>query len=366
MKFSCSRAAFETAVNLLVTAISAQTAKEVMKCLLIETGEENNIVIYATDYEIFIRYSMPVDNLEGEGAILLPADKVAGIARGEWSDCLTVKVENNIAEITTKTNKYRLSGYPNIEEFPKISESPSAVEAILCGKDLACAMQKTCFAAAQSDTRFAMNGVLFHIENEQIEFVASDTHRLSLVRKKILNKTQLNKEAIVINKGAAIIGKAVEEDEEIKLYISDRDVRVETENKIIISRLVNGKFPKYNEVIPACSHTLVIAREPLIRALRLLSGITLQEMKTVILEIYAGEKKIALLSSDANANEGMTALEAEEIKGNDIKFGFNCNYLLDVLRVLPEQKVILRYQDEKSAIRIDAEDFIHVIMPVRM
>ncbi|MCX7933663.1 MAG: DNA polymerase III subunit beta [Planctomycetota bacterium] len=364
MKFSCARLKFENAITLLSSAIASHSAKEILKCILVERGEEN-INLYATDCEIWIRFSLAVDGLEGDGSILLPADKLVGIARGEWSERLTINIENNVAEITTPTNKYRLSGYHNSDEFPKISASDSPAEAILSGKDLANAMQRTCFAAAQSDTRFAMNGVLFHIEKDLIEFVASDTHRLSLVRKKVLNKNQNKKEAIVINKGAAFIGKAAEGEEEITLYLGDREVRLESPHKTIVSRLVEGKFPKYQEVIPACPHMLLVARESLLRALRLLAGIAREEMKVVIIEICPSENKIILFSSDANANEGMTTLEAE-IKGNPVKFGFNCNYLLDVLRVLSEEKVVLRYLDEKTAIRIDAEDFIHVIMPVRM
>ena len=366
MKFSCSRDAFDRAMTLLLTAVPFHSPKEILKCILLESVEENKVILSATDFEIWISYSLPVDGLEGAGSILLPADKMAGIAHGEWNSTFSVTIENNVAEITAQYNKYRLFGYANPDEFPKISEESSSVEVIVNGDDLANALQKTCFAAAHTDTRFAMNGVLFHIEKDQIEFVASDTHRLSWVRKKLMNKSQVSKEAIVINKGASIISKAAEGEGEIKLQLSERDLRFESQNKLIISRLVEGKFPKYQDVIPNCANTLVIAREPFFRALRLLSSIAPEERKIVVIEICPNENKIIISSIDTHANAGTNTLTAEEIKGNEVRLGFNCNYFLDVLRVMNDEKVVLRYHDEKTAVRLDAEDFVHVIMPVRM
>lgn len=366
MKFRCSRVYLDAALNLLLPIVSSRSPRKALQCILLECGDEQNIILSATDLEIGIKSVVPVEDLQGTGSILISGERLAGVVRGEWNDFLEFIVEDSGAEIKTTTGRYRFTGTVGGEEFPRVASQEKEKGFCLPAKELMDALNKTGFAAARGDTRFAMNGVLVTAEKGHLEFVASDTHRLSLVKKKLEGRNADRQEGIIINKGVSAMLRLAEGQTEAHIEITQHDLRMTSGRTSMSSRLVEGQFPRYQDVVPRdCPGRIVVNRESLIRSLRLIGGISIQEAPVVIIDALPSENRLVLQASSGESGEGTTSI-ASEIHGPEVHIGVNFQFVLDVLKVLSGENVILCYRDGDSPIKIEEEDFVHVIMPIRL
>jgi len=207
MQFSCSRSALENVLNLLSSVVPLRSGKAVLQNILVEGDASGCVVFTGTDLEIGLQLRLGVQEIKDPEKVLLPAAQLAATVRGGWEETLTITVTEGAAEIRTAETRVRLLGSTAVDEYPPFPAMDETKQVEISGADLGDAAAKTVFATARGDTRFAMNGVLLHIEKGQVEFVASDTHRLSLVKKRVRNPSQERVEAIVITKGIMNLAK---------------------------------------------------------------------------------------------------------------------------------------------------------------
>lgn len=362
MRFTCSRTRLADILTILTDVIPSRSAKPVLQNIQLSGNDDGTITLSATDLEISISYNFTVENLQEPEIILLPAAIFAGIVRDDWSENIELVFSNSTAEIITGSGSLHISG-STATDFPAISVIDKEQAVTINGDDITGAVHRTLFAAARGDTRYALNGIFLSIDTNYAEFVASDTHRLSLVKKKIKNPGSNKRDAIVITKGMSTLARLSAGQEHVLLQLTDRELIAKTTVATLAIRLVDGQFPRYQDVIPReMEKEVTVDKETLIKTLRLAGQMTNNETHSLIMSAH--NDKVLITASGTETGDANLEFDAE-IKGDNIAVAFNYIYLLDVLRVIDGKDVTISFKDSDSPARINAPDFIHIIMPIK-
>lgn len=362
MRFSCNRQALQDILVQLSGIVPSRSSKPILQNILLEGQEDGTIRLSATDLEIALRHTFHVEDLEDPESTLLPAGPLVGLIRGDWSETVQFTLKEHRLEIVSPVGRFTLQGAP-AEGFPPFHTLEEEKSILLPGEDLVEAVEKTLFAAAKGDVRYALNGVLFHIEEDRIHFVASDTHRLSLLKKKLRAPVSQSTEAIVITKGMAELGRIAQEAESVRVQITPHEILAETPQACLMARLVDGQFPRYGDVIPKdLGHRVTVERELLNKSLRLVGLVADDERHDVTFS--ASDETLLLTTSGASASDGRVEIPAE-VEGGEIGSSFNYLYVIDALKVFGENSVTFQFRDASTPVRLDEGDFTHIVMPIK-
>lgn len=360
MEFSVPRTIFSETLSLVSAVVPERSARAVLQNLRLDGAEGNSIILSATDLEIGLKISLEVKDLSDAGSVLLPASRLNALVKGSLSEELSLTVDAGKTEIRTRQGKFQIPG-AEVVDYPTITDFKPEGAVFIHGDDFAEAVQKTLFATAKGDTRYALNGIYVNIHDNVAEFVASDTHRLSLVKKKIRNPDNSVFEGIMLTKGMSTLARLAAGQETVELNITPNEMLAHTPNATLVIRRVDGMFPRYNDVIPAKSDcTATFNREEMIRTLHNIGLVASDETKAVKFSVSSGNVEI---SASSENGEGTIRLDAE-VTGSDLEIKFNYVFLVDALKNINEEKVTLQYKDADSPARIDSGDFLYVIMPI--
>ena len=360
MEFSINKSQFSEALSLVTSVVPERSARAVLQNLMLIGNSDNSITLAATDLEIGIKINLEVVDMKDPGPVLLPASRLNALVKGSYTDELHIDIQENRAEIKTKQGRFQIPGQ-DVLDYPSIPDFKAEGAIFIHGDDFVEAVQKTVFATAKGDTRYALNGIYVTVKEGEAEFVASDTHRLSLMRKKVRNPDNSTYDGIILTKGMTTLSRLAAGNDVVEINITDNEMLARTPNASIVIRRVEGMFPRYNDVIPPKSEShFTVGREELLRTLHNMGLLTSDESKSVILA--AGNGGLNISASSENG-EGNMRLDAE-MTGNDIEIKFNYQFLIDVLKNLSDDKVTIQYKDSDNPARIDAGDFMYVIMPI--
>lgn len=353
--------------------VERKSTMPVLSNLLIETGGEG-IDIIATDLEIGIKDRCAAKVIES-GAVAVSARKVFEILReiiGE--DILIEKEKNNWVKITDGNSEFRIMGLGK-EEFPSLPEAKETSLLTIEASLLSEMLKKTIYASGESDTRYVLNGLLFAAKPQppgiSLTMVGTDGHRLAIINKSIeANKTGLqeDKNVIIPKKTAVELKKLIEEgDSALSVGLDKNHIIFKRENTIILSRLIEGNYPNYEQVLSATHDKKVsIGREIFIGALRRVSILSKEKTNAVKLDI---EKDRIILSSN-NPDIGEAKEETKiSYKGEALSIGFNARYLLDALSAMDGENVTLNLYDPLSPAFLTEEGetgYKCVVMPMRI
>jgi len=359
MKFSCSRGTMSDVLSVLNDIVPARSASPVLQNIMMQGNADGTLTLSATDTEIGLKYTIAVDNMQDPESVILPARKMYGLIKDDWASVVWFSIKDYRAEISSENGKFRLMGQ-SAEDFPAIKSMPDeSVE--MCGVDVVDAIHKTIFSAAKGDTRYALNGVMLNIKGKNVSFVSSDTHRLSLVKKKSRTKGK-DGGAIVITKGMATLAKLAASEETVKIHLSKNEMIAETSRATLTARFIEGQFPRYADVIPNdMDKSVTVDRELFIKTLRLSGQMTNEETRTITLA--TNSDSLSVCASGNESGDGSTEVPAE-VEG-EISCGYNYIYILDVLKAVSCDTVTIKFRDEATPVRIDVGDFTHIIMPVK-
>lgn len=360
MEFTISKNLFSDNLSLISSVVPERSARAVLQNLMLIGNADNTITLAATDLEIGLKITMPVNNLTDPESVLLPASRLNALVKGSISEELSLSITDGKAEIKTKQGKFQVPG-ADVADYPTVPDFQPEGAVFMHGDDFAEAVQKTVFATAKGDTRYALNGIFINIHDSVAEFVASDTHRLSLVKKKVKNPDGKAYEGIMLTKGMATLARLAAGQELVELNITANELLAHTPNATLIIRRVDGMFPRYNDVIPPKSdnHT-TFAREEMTRALHNIGLVASDETKAVTFSINQGCVEV---SASSDNGEGDLRLDAETV-GADVTIVFNYVFLIDAFKNMSDDKVTIQYKDAENPARIDSGDFLYVIMPI--
>lgn len=352
------------------------SVKPILSNFLLKTLDEENGIegqscaeFSATDYEISIIGKFPAQIVE-HGSVCISARKVYDICREFQGDEIHIKSTEQLwVHVTSGASQLKLPSidvglYPqaHLEDLPeKVSTTPS---------DLAHFIERTLFAAQTNESRRNLMGVCLSVVDEKTtRWLATDGHRLSQMIGNV-DSTVFDKisEVIIPRKALQEVSKAVELfNERVEITFDDRTLQFISPHFTVKTRLIEGKFPNCDPIIPKDNdRSLIVDREHLMSSLKMVSLISSEKLKPVKVSITA--EKLILESEKVEYGEVRDEIVAE-YSGEELQIGFNAKYLLDVLNVLSGTEIRLEFKNAMSpcVIKDPVDDsFLSVIMPLRI
>ena len=334
--------------------------------LLRKQGDELELI--TSDLEIQIRTTAQLGGDEGNYAITVGAKKLGDILKSLPSDQV-VSLTANQTKLTLQGGKSRftLQSLP-AEDFPLVQEAADFGQAFkVPQKTLKMLISQVHFAMAVHDIRYYLNGILFVAEGKQLSLVATDGHRLAF-SSATLDVEVPEQEVILPRKTVTELQRLLSDKEgAIEMQFAPNQARFSFDGMEFVTKLVEGKFPDYNRVIPKNHKNIVtLGRLPLLASLQRTAIMTSEKFKGVRLNIEPGSLRVA--SSNAEQEEAVDELDVD-YSGDEIEIGFNVTYLIDALQNMAQEMVRIELADgNSSALVTNPEDngFKYVVMPMRI
>lgn len=368
MKVLCDRAMLNEAFQIAQSVVNPRSPKPALQCVKIE-ADKKQLRLLATDLEVGTRVVLTEGmDVSEEGQILLPADRVGAILKELSSDKISITVEDRTAILETEDSKFKIMGddpadFPTVPDFGKDGatelEAPKLINMI----------HRTVFATAREAARYALNGVLWEIRGKEIRLIATDGHRLAVAKGQCKGaKSAGQVSAIVPTKAVHLIERSIAGAETVEIQIGEKELLVRAGNTVIYSRLVDGHFPKYEDVVPKDSDKKVeLKTAEFMSAVRRAALLTNEESRGVK---FTFTRDRAELSSRApEMGEARTSVAAQMTGGDEESFeiAFNPYFVIDVLKVIESETFTLQLKSaNKPGLIREGTQYEHVIMPVNI
>lgn len=365
MKFIINKKTLLEGLQIVQKAVTTKSTLPVLSGILLKAKSNNELKLIATDLEMSIETTIEAD-IKEKGAIVLPAKYFVEIVR---------KLEEGFLNLTTDEEKWQahlqsglfamtIHGFdPN--EFPSIMQINNDNSLDLNQALLKKMIEQTCFAVSHDESRPFLTGVLLNIQ-DGLDLVATDGHRLALKKNKEINASPMS--AIVPAKALNEIARFLKMDEHIAVRVNwnDKQISFSLNNICLITRLIEGQFPNYKQLIPSSYTTeVVINKDELNNALERASLIVRGESNIVKLRISPNNLSISSNTpevGDSNEEINCTA------EGDNLQIAFNFKYILDALKIIEEEEIVFKFTGNLSPGIIhglNENSYIYVIMPVR-
>ena len=338
MKFIVSSSKLLKKLQILGGVINNSNTLPILDNFLFELNE-SQLVISASDLETTMSSTIEVES-DNSGNIALPARLLLDTLKTFPEQPLTfISGDNNTVEISSNHGKYALA-YADGNEFPKAVELDNPSKTIITGHVLATAISKTIFAAGNDDLRPVMSGVFFQFSSESLTFVATDAHKLVKYTREDISANE-SAEFIMPKKPLNILkGILAASEEEVTIEYNNSNAKFSFENTQLICRLIDGKYPNYEAVIPKENpNTLSISRSDLLNSVKRVSIFSNKTTHQIRLKIAGAELNISAEDLDYS-NKADERLNCD-YNGDDIQIGFNSRFLSEMLTNLNSEDVQL-------------------------
>lgn len=367
MKFTTSRAALLKPLQAVIGVVERrQTMPVLANVLLVVRGKD--LALTATDLEVELVAHAPVDKVDQAGEITLPGRKLLDICRALPEES-TVQLTLDADRLVLKSGRSRfvLSTLP-AADFPVVDDVDAVHTLRTTQADLRNLLAKTHFAMAQQDVRYYLNGLLLETGKKTVRAVATDGHRLALCELAVPDPKAQPHQVIIPRKGVQELQRLLTGEGEAVLVIGRNHVRATIDDIRFTSKLIDGKFPDYERVIPKPKeNTLKASRELLRQALQRAAILSNEKYRGIRLEL--GDSMLRLQANNPDQEEARDEIEVE-YSGQPMEIGFNVNYLLDALAAVESDQVELGFVDPNSSCLITAVGNTggsrYVVMPMRL
>lgn len=366
MKVSVSREDLVKATQIAQNGTSTRNTLPHLSSFYLET-KENNLEIVSTDLEIAIRCQIPVQ-IKSKGKITIPGKKFAEIVRelpGE--EVIIEETEDNRITVTSKSDVYRLSAI-STEDFPQVPEFNKNKVIKLEREKFQNMLLKTYFSASTDESRYVLCGVYCILEKGKIKLVATDGRRMAYYAEDTDDKTAKGK-VIIPNKTVSIFLKLLNfsTSNEILLNIEENMIAFLFDSIYLSSRIIDGSFPNYEQVVPKSqSTTVLLPTEEVLKATRRVSLMTNERSRTVK---YSFKKNRMLISAQTEGvGEALTEIPIE-YSNQDMDIAFNPQFVMDVLKHIETKEIEIGITNSLNPATFrekDKENYINVIMPMRV
>ena len=368
MRVTFNRSALAEALALVVSVVPSRTPKPVLKCVRI-TASGKEVRICATDLEVGLNHLISEVEVERDGEAVVEADRLLAIVRESAEDVLVFDADGTTCEIRGADSHFKIYGQ-DPKQYPTVrSMAEGEADVLISLEQLQLGIQQTLFATAKESSRYAINGVLWEVKGKRLLFVATDGRRLARCRvelEKAPTKEFAERKIIVPAKTMVLLEKIGSHDKEsVAVKLVDNQVLIRYANVVVSSNLIEGNFPKYEDIIPTDHDKKVsLSTEAAFSAVRRAALLTSEESKGIKLSV----QKDSLVFSGSSPEAGAAEISMPiEYKGAAIEVGFNPQFLTDVLRVIqtPEFELELGQPDRPGVIK-SGTDFLYVLMPINL
>ncbi len=365
MKFTAAREALLKPLQAVIGVVERRQTMPILANVLL-VAKDGNVAVTATDLEVELVANAEVE-VEGAGEVTVPGRKLLDICRALPEEArLSIVLSGEKLAIKSGRSKFSLTTLP-AADFPTIEDINAGQTIGLPQATLCKLFDKTHFSMAQQDVRYYLNGLLIETDGKHLRAVATDGHRLALCQVELGGKKMPEQQVIVPRKGVLELQRLMSGEGDVDLQLGSNHIRIELEGIRFTSKLIDGRFPEYERVIPQdTSNELSADRDLLKGALQRTAILSNEKYRGIRLIIR--DSGMVLQAHNPEQEEAEEELEVS-YKGDDIEIGFNVNYLLDALGAIESGEVTLSVVDSNSSCLLREpgnDDCKYVVMPMRL
>jgi len=348
--------------------VSSRSTLPILSNVLLR-AEGNRLELTATDLDVTVCSSVEASVKKG-GATTLPVKKLVGIAKELASQEIDLEVDDkSFCSVRAGSSFFKIRGL-GPEEFPPMPKFKDDKKLSLPQEKIRSMLKKTSFAISTDESRYVLNGIFFSLKEHKLTMVATDGRRLSLVDEEVEVATGSQGEFIVPAKAVNELTRLLQDKGEVEITFSDNQAAFTLKDEkgktiLLISKLIEGNYPNYRQVIPAETRERVtMAREELFHALRRAEIMTSEKQNSVKLSF--GKNSLAITANTPDVGEARETM-AINYKGKEMSIAFNPTYIIEPLSALDTDEVYLELIDELSpgVLKINGP-FLYVVMPMRL
>ncbi|MFH0882409.1 MAG: DNA polymerase III subunit beta [bacterium] len=369
MRFTVEQATLREALDRVAPAVPTKSPLPILANILLRL-EGNRLNLVATDLEVSVVTNLEVKG-EKDGSLSVPAKKISDIVRELDGMSIVCSMDGgNHLTVEAGGGQYQVPGI-SAQEFPSLPEFESAATVTLTAEKLDSMITRTIFAVSRDELRPALTGVFFQIRPHEMRCVATDGHRLVRIIDQEFKTEGESRELIIPVKALDMIKRNIPDEGNVELLIGPSQIMARLENSTLYSRLIEGRYPHYESVIPQENHNkLVVSVDALTAAVRRAQIFANPINRQIVFKLVPGKLEISAEDVELGG-KGVEQVDAT-YDGEEQTIGYNAGYVLDLLRQVktdqvqfdlggPTQAGIVRPMEQEKG-----EDFLMLVMPVRL
>ena len=363
MKIKLNKEAIIDCLQKVQSVINPRNALPVLSNVLLK-AEKGHLELTATDMALTVRASMEAEVLE-PGATTLPAKRIFGVFRELSVDEAEMEVnDDNIAFIHAASSYFRIHGISEAD-YPGLPEMENPKTYLLEQAAFKNMLKLTSYAASLDATRALLNGVLLSFKSGKLSVVATDSRRLALVEQEVEFPADGGMDLIVPLKTVEELLRTLGDAGPLKIMATPKQVAFEFDGMLVVSKLGDGVYPNFRQVIPQSSaHRVAMDRETLLTAVRRTSQLVIDAGSGVKLTFT--KNRLEILAAAAEIGEARETMDVK-YNGPDIAISFNPAFVMDPLKSLTTDEVYLDMTDDTSpGVMRSTISFVYVLMPIRI
>lgn len=366
MKLSIQREALLRPLQAVCGVVERRQTLAILSNVLVNVAD-GRLSLTATDLEVEMKAFVAANNTE-PGETTLPARKFMDICRALPAQA-NIDISGEGTRVVVRAGKSRFNlATLSAAEFPNVDAIKESVEFVVPEKMFRGLLDRTYFSMAQQDVRYYLNGLLLEISERGLQVVATDGHRLAVCEVDVPLEIPEMKQVVIPRKAVLELVRLLRDtDDRVTIGVGSNHIQLGFDDMTFTSKLIDGRFPDYQRVMPKGGDKVVIAgREALKQALTRTSILSNDKYRGVRLELTSGA--LRLLAHNPEQEEAEEEVEVD-YQGANLEIGFNVTYLIEILSVLNSEQVQLRFSDGNSSCLIGVpgeESCKYVVMPMRL
>jgi len=366
MKFICSQLALSKALNTVSKAVSTRTTIPILKGILM-TVKNDRLILTASDLDLSIETTMEVSDAE-EGSVVVSAKLFGDIIRRLPNAPIKAELDdkNNLG-ISCLSSDFSIVALP-ADEFPSIGTVKEEESLFIQREALKELIKKTTFSASIDEKKGILTGCLLEMKENELVMAALDGFRMAVATEAVGETASRNivVPARILNEISKLISESIQE-EKITILLDEKKMEIKTADTRVISRLMEGDFIKYADIIPKNYKTrCVLERGEMLNSIERASLLAKEGKNSLIkVHIEEGFMEITSRSEEGNVREKISC----ETEGEELVIGFNSKYIADVLKALDEEEIVFEMTSSTSPCLIkplEGNAFLYLVLPVRI
>ena len=363
MKLKTSKNALVNGLQMGYGIISPRSTVPILSNVLLR-ADGKKLWLTTTDMEVSVRCAIEAE-VSKVGSTTIPARRLLSVVKELSVEEVEIEVDDkNAASIRAGSSFFKIMGLSD-DDFPRLPDFKGKFNYTLEQGQFKAMLNNVAYSASSDETRYVLNGVYLKFAGEKMTVVATDGRRLALAEQEVEFPKEAEGEMIIPSKAVNELLHSMKDEGQLKICATGNQTMFEFGDTLIVSKLIEGSYPNFKQVIPAQSSERVpIEREALLSAVRRVSLLTSEKSNSVKLTFTKNKLKVSVTTPEVGeAHETM----AVKYSGKEMSVAFNPEYLMDPLRHLANDEIYLELSDEMSpgVIKCD-QPFLYVLMPMRL
>lgn len=364
MKLSLLQSDLNSALQILQKAVPSRSILPVLSGILFKI-EEGYLDLYSTDLEISVKYRLNID-AKGEDSAVLPARLLGDIVKSLPDLEVDIEIDENSgnAKLTCGQAAFNIKTYP-VEDFPKFPDLEVDKSITVDCKNLSYAIRQVVKSVSRDETRPVLCGMLLTFNKGRLTMVSTDSYRLAVNEMSVSSSVDDGTKVIVPARCMDEVSRICS-DENIEIGLAKNQIYFNTGEVIIVSRLIEGNFPNYQQLLPEnCELRVKVAKDKFMSALK---RVSLLAQNNALIKIKIEKENLQMSAVTADIGSAIENVDVQ-VDGTGMEIAFNANYLIDGLNSISEEEVLLELNNplKPGILRpVEAQNFIYLVMPVRI